>query len=487
MLVKRWYNLIFCFVFIPFAIAAQTRSNDIVIPLSDNRGIIIEGPHRFIEVAGIKGLNLTNLNSKAYFDSEALNSEKGTISLWMSPLESMDITRTAGPSAQLLAFPILRDKFPGRISDSCNFALSIDYYYPRLTGRFATGSILGKMSYGIPPFVYAESLPLRKGQWYNIALTWDKNSKAIVLFVNGQMAGHNYNANDFMKPEKRLFIGNPMMVISDVKITDKVLTGEQLNQEYLSQRPASNSESDETLKKLLTPVKKISEFKDVDKSWKKFYECKFDKSSDLEGWRLQTGELFYDKFKIKVTDEGLLYETPDIIHIESRGYLWCPAKCEGDCRVEYEFKIISPKGLSLVMFYASGMQGEDVIENQGLTKTGSMGDMLGRYSNYHWEFVRRVEAMRTDVETQYVNKNPWGKNLFIGCIPRLQNDTWHKLCFMKTGQQIIGIIDGIEVFNVNDDPYNNNGPVYNSGRVILREMYSTAMIYRNFVIYTKNN
>jgi len=147
--------------------------------------------------------------------------------------------------------------------------------------------------------------------------------------------------------------------------------------------------------------------------------------------------------------------------------------------------MISPRGLALVMWCASGMQGEDVIGDHGLTQSGSMGSMLSRYRNYHWEFVRRVEAMRTDVETQYVNKNPWSKSLYVGCVPRFEPNKWYRLSCIKVGNRLIGLLDGKVVFDVEDDPYDNNGPLLNSGRIVLRQMYHTAMRYRNFVVYRK--
>ncbi len=69
------------------------------------------------------------------------------------------------------------------------------------------------------------------------------------------------------------------------------------------------------------------------------------------------GDKFRDRFKLDITENGLYWETPDIIDTESRGYLWCPAKVEGDQWIEFEFQLVSPKGLALVMMCASGSQG----------------------------------------------------------------------------------------------------------------------------------
>jgi hypothetical protein len=56
---------------------------------------------------------------------------------------------------------------------------------------------------------------------------------------------------------------------------------------------------------------------------------------------------------------------------------------------------------------------------------------------------------------------------------------------MKTGNTISGYLDGKKIFEVEDTGFDNNGPVLNAGRVVLRQMYATSMLYRNFAIYQK--
>lgn len=481
------YLCLFFSYFFVLSPSLRAQHEELTIPLSDDSGLTIEGPHRFVEIAGITGLQVTSLKTKAFAKTTALNSAKGSVSFWMSPLENMDKSQAVGSSKDKMKYPFLADKFPLYNTDSCNF--SVFYwgaYYPRVVGRFTQGSFWGQMDYGLAPFVYAEDLPLQKRQWYHFVITWNKPAEILVIYVNGQMVGHNYSAKDFMEANERLYIGNPLMVISRLKIQNQVLTHDQVKKEYVALRPATNGPSDETIRRISTPQDKPALDVKLDDDWKKIYECKFNQPSDLDAWKFQTGDLFYDKFKLEVADQGLYWATPGTIHTETRGYLWCPVKLEGDCWVEYEFQLVSPKGLSLLIVYASGMQGEDVIEEYGLRKTGSMGDMLSNYRNYHWEYMRRVEAMRTDVETQYVNKNPWGKSIYVGCVPRFEQNRWYKIRFVKIGNRLHGSLDGKTVFDVTDN-LNNNGPIFSSGRVVLRQMYHTEMRYRNFTIYRKKS
>ena len=76
-------------------------------------------------------------------------------------------------------------------------------------------------------------------------------------------------------------------------------------------------------------------------------------------------------------------------------------------------------------------------------------------------------------------------SMYVGCIPRLERNKWIKLQCIKIGNRIYGAIDGKKVFEAEDSATANNGPVLNSGRIVLRQMYHTAMRYRNFKIYQR--
>lgn len=482
-----FYVLSFYFFISPINLIAGEKQKELAIPLTDASQLTIDGPHRFISIGGIIGLHVSSLKTKAFVETELLNSEKGSVSLWMSPLEDMNKAFGVGSPYDLI-YPLLSDQYPPRNCDSCSFSI---YYqgegYPRLLGRFTKGDIFKKLDYGLAPFVYIDDLPLRKGQWYNIVVTWDKPAGVLKMYINGELAGHNFSAKEFLVASNKLFIGNPLMVISRLKIQSEAADQERVKKAYLSLRPQSNRLSDNTVCSIVLPQNKPDLDLKLDNTWGKAYECSFTDPKDLDQWTFQTGDLLRDKFKLKTTGEGLYWETPAEIHVESRGYLWCPVNVEGDQWIEYEFQLVSPNGLSLLIIYASGMQGEDVINDHGLKKTGSMGDMLLNYRNYHWEYMRRVEAMRTDVESQYVNKNPWAKSLYAGCVPRFEQNRWYKIRFIKSGNRLYGSLDGKTVFDVQDNANDNNGPVLNSGRVVLRQMYNTAMKYRNFKIYRKKS
>jgi hypothetical protein len=451
--------------------------------LKDSAGIHIEGAHKFVSINNITGLQLTSLHSNAWIETSALQSDEGSVSFWISPLEDIDKSHNIDGS---LVYTLIADKPTVTNVDSTNFSV---YYqgvgYPRLIARFTDGSFWGQMDYGVSPFVYAESLKLFKGQWYHVVVNWSKTKNMLNMYINGEMVGHNFSAKSFKDAGNKLYLGNPLMVISNLSVEKKMLAEQEIDKSYMALRPSSNQPADGMIRSVVRPVDKGASSQ-LDKTWKKVYSCAFSKPADLQGWTFQTGDKYRDKFTLNASAEGLLWKTPDIIHTESRGYLWCPFSTEDDLCIEYEFQLLSPKGLALLIMCASGTRGEDIIQDQGLRKTGSMADMNANYRNYHWEYVRRVEAMRTDVETQYVNKNPWGKSLFVGCTQRLGQNKWIKIRFMKTGKRISGELDGRKIFDVEDTGFDNNGPLLNSGRIVLRQMYATSMMYRNFTIYQKD-
>lgn len=484
--IQNLYLLVAISLSLPFlsnCLSAQYNPVKLDIHLNDTTQLTIEGPHRFVKIAGITGLHVRSLKTKAFIETTALQSNRGTLSIWMSPLENIDKSPSTGLNT---IYPLISDYYPLGLVDSASLSV---YYngsgYPRVIARFTEGSYWEQMDYGIAPVVYAEALPLQKGQWYHFVVTWDKLAGKIIMYINGEQVGHNLLAKNFISGKNKVYIGNPLMIVSGLKIQTEILNSAEVKKEYLSMRPVTNQLSDSVIRNIVIPQKKPALNFQLSDSWEKVYNCSFTNKSDLEGWIFQTGDKFRDRFKLDITEKGLYWETPDIIDTESRGYLWCPVKVEGDQWIEFEFQLVSPKGLALLMMCASGIQGEDIIEDHGLSKTGSMGDMLANYRNYHWEYVRRVEAMRTDVETQYVSKNPWEKSLFVGSVPKLEQNRWIKIRFIKIDNKLYGSLDGYTVFEVEDSGFDNNGPVLNSGRVVLRQMYNTAMRYRNFVIYQR--
>lgn len=470
--------------------AAETSAataQGLTVPLRDPTGLQIDGPHRFLSVAGLTGFQPTSLSTRASVKTDLHRGSQGTVDFWFSPLEDL----TFFPSNQAASrvpfnFPFLSDTFPGREIDPMRFGVYLTSGYPAILAKFADGAIWSKLDFGLAPFVYAEKALLRQGLWYHLALTWDRVARRLVIYLNGMMAGHNLQADNFQDAAPVLYLGNPMMLLRDLRLQDHALSGEGIRSLYQQARPAENDLPDSDWRQMLSPAFLRPLDIERDASWTPVYECPFDRPGDLDGWvRQGPGEKFLGDFRMEQTPEGLFIRTPDALDKETRMYLWSQRTFEGDQWIEFDFRLESPKGLALLSICASGMQREDFIADHGVPPTGSMSTILRDVRNYHWEFVRRVEAMRTDVETQYVAKNPFGHRLHYGCIPRLEPHRWYRLRCLKAGPRLHGAIDGETVFDLEDDPFHNNGPVYNFGRIALRQMYHTALRYRNLVVYQR--
>jgi hypothetical protein len=457
-------------------------------PLSDATNLTVEGPHRFAEMAGWRGFQPTSLRTKAKVATTAHRTDRGCLTFWFAPLEDMDFysmpQRISDKSPGLGRFPLVSDTYPGREIEKMAFGIYWTMSYPQFLGKFATGDIWSKLDHGLAPFVYAENLCLCRGCWYYVTLTWDKPGGALRLYVNGRKMGTSDIASEFSEASDALYVGNPMMLMRNLRIEEEIPDESTVVTRYHAERPKGNDRADEDIRQAVDVLERPPLDISRDSSWREAFTCAFSKQADLDPWVFQTGDKYREQIEMKIGSEGLLIRTPAIIEVDSRMYLWSPRNFEGDQWIEYDFRPESKDGLALLAVCCRGPQREDLLDDR-LENSGSMGVILNRSVNYHWEYFRRVEIMRRDVETQYVSKNPWHWHMHYGCIPKLEVGQWHRLRFVKMGCRLHGSIDGRTVFDVKDDPLANNGSVLNFGRIGLRHMYNTAVRYRNLSVHER--
>lgn len=473
------------------ALVKEKRAGNFYAPLTDLTNLTISGKYRFVTINGLTGFQPTSLHTKAYVETQLHQGKKGTVSFWFSPLEELDFFPIAGSQRNrdryVFDYPFISDVFPPNQVNKMNFGIFWNNGDPQILGKFSAGGIWSKMDYSIPPFAFIEKVPMRPGSWYYLVMTWDKKARMIEIYVNGALMGYNDNATDFMESNDKLYIGCPMMVMRDLEFTNQVLRVEEIKTDYQKQRIAANDVVDAEITKLTTPAYGPDSNLKLDDSWEKSYTCSFTKESDLDGWHFQTHKSSLDSMILDITPEGLYFKTPDKIANATRLTLWGPKTFEGDQWLEVDFRLESPRGLALVIMCASGMCREDFIDDHELEMTGNMSPILAGTRNYHWEFVRRVNVIRTDMETQAVYKNPWGKHLNWSVIPKVEQNKWYKLRMIKIGNRIQGSLDGKIVFDVMDNPNGHAGPVFNFGRIGLRHMYHTTIRYRNLIVYERRN
>ncbi len=85
-------------------------------------------------------------------------------------------------------------------------------------------------------------------------------------------------------------------------------------------------------------------------------------------------------------------------------------------------------------------------------------------------------------------KNPYLYPLSFGSLSKpLEKNVWHKLQFIQTNSKLIGAVDGIIMVEFTDTGLTNNGPVYDFGRIAIRCMLRTKMLFRNLKVYNKKS
>lgn len=465
---------------------SETEKSEFNIGKNDRLKVV--GPSRTLNIGGYECFQPTSIQTNASFETQIHQKNKGTLSIWLTPLEDLGMFVYPNEVSDkfIYRFPLLSDVYPPRNTDEARFALYLENSFPPLVCKFADGGVWQRLDYESAPTVYSEVTDFRIGEWYLITVSWDRESKSLKLYVNGVRVGDSTFEVDFMESSSRLYVGNPLVCLRDLEFEDEVLSDEEIALKYESCCPEGGDALTSEIRAKNSPV----DFPDLDLERGDEWDCVFERSflneGEDEGLFLQTGDLYRERFNLEITQEGLLFETPDIIHKESRGYVWLPGTYEGDLWIEYDFRLESPNGLALILFYASGMQREDFHRDHGLLNTGAMGTMLTRYRNYHWEYMRRVCGARTDHESHYVHKNPWGRNFYRGCSERYEMGEWYRIRVVKAKNRIHGSINGRTVFDVMDDPFRGAGPVYNFGRIALRQMFDTKMRYRNLSIHQRS-
>jgi hypothetical protein len=460
-------------------------------PAAGSAQVTVSGPHRFIKIGGVAGYQPLSLETQLRIATDLHCGSTGSIALWVAPLETLNAISgmksfmDADPSAKL--YNLLSDSWPARSAENSVFAWRwTSNWNPTMSARFHSRSL--SWDHVPVPWAFVEHLPLEEKNWYQLVLTWNKQEHRIRMFVNGLLAGSNYQPFEMERPRPELFLGNTAMTFSGLELYSGELTPDEVSRKYRAAARPANPEVQRHLEALFTPVPKPAYAWKPDGDWKLGYSASFTKPDDLQGW-IQQGCL-QDPFKmreLRTTADGLLLDTPAQIENETRVYLWSPRNFEGDVAVEFEFRPERDSGLALLVVQASGMQREDMIADQPKRTTGSMKTIIAdRVRNYHWEFFRSYDFNLRHVSTQVMAKNPWERPLGFSSQPRLRLGEFHKAQFVQEGRHLRAAVDGKLVLDVVDDPAINLGPVFNFGRIGLRLMYDTRVTFRNLKVWNRN-
>ena len=500
----KW-NYRFCLlIFILFSVVTSTAQGPSPVytyladfTFADKAKIELKGQARIIGLSGRRGLNTTSIHSVLEMKAHTLGKLKGTVSLWFMPLEDMSTFDTkpgmSKSNPDFYVYSFLSDNPAPQNYNAANFKLAwTPRWHPSLTALFGKGSFYEE-AFNLPhkAAISVSHMAFKQNRWYQLALTWDYQKDQYDLYLNGIAIGsqNHFNPDKLYRDTvgSSLYTGNPALTISTIKFYDVVLEQKEVYADFKNTATSFSKEmEDELVGTYMGKGHGTFSWK-PDASWQKKLSIDFSKPADLDSFYVQGNPV-----AVKVNEEGLLIETIDKLYtgklLDSQVYVWSNRPFEGDLYVEYEFKVLRPGGLSLLMVQASGMNREDFMADYPLRTGGRMTTVYGEdVRNYHWEYYREMADMRNDVANSALMKNPFLYPLSFSALNTpVQTGVWQKLQFLQTGNKLIGAINGIKMVEFTDDGFTNNGPVYNFGRIAIRCMLHSKLVFRNVRVYNRS-
>jgi hypothetical protein len=459
----------------------------------------VQGTVRVLDLKGMKGINPTSIHSRLVMTRHNINeNESGTMNIRVFFLEEINVTH--GNDAKMgydnkwwRNYPLVSDFREVGQADSAIFGMFYNSdWHPGFYTKIYKGRLYpDRLSTPQKAFVCTEHFSFKANRWYQFSVTWNKLKQEMRMYANGVLIGTSdkfHTAFHFDKVRETLFAGNPVMCFNSADFYNVDLSGEELFRLYKESSVDFDSEYDKYLRHIFTGTEPKSFIYSPGKDWNKQIDFIMNEAGLLNNFYLQG----YSE-AVKVTGEGLCVETPNLPQqsgtLENQVYIWNRKFLEGDLYVEYEFKILSPGGLSLLMAQASGVQREPFMIDYKPRINGNMSTVTGQgVRNYHWEYYREMNDVRNDIASGGLMKNPFAYPLSYGTFDRnLDHEVWHKLQFLQQGSHIIGAIDGRILVEAEDNAAINNGPVLNCGYIAIRCMIHTKMLFRNLKVYNRNN
>lgn len=485
-------------VFFVFGQAPQQPKYVYLNDFSDADKIGVRGPARTIRFQERDGLNMTSIHSVLEIKNHTLKKDRGALSLWFMPLEDLSVApglpSMSNSNPYFSIVPFLADIPNPQDVKKANFKLFWNSgYHPNLIAMFAQGRVY-EDAFTLPhkALVSVSHFSFKKESWYQLVLTWDYEKDAYSLFINGILIGREdqFRTQKFSRDSinSSLYLSSPMLCFSDLRFYDYAMNNDEIYKRFRNDA----TKFDKGLEKELLFTYAGKNRKRFEwtpgKDWKEKLALDLSNPSDLDSFIVQGKPL-----NVQATNEGLLVETINKEYtgalLDSQVYIWTKKPFEGDLYVEFEFMTLRPGGLSLLMVQASGMNREDFMADYPLRATGRMTMVYGEdVRNYHWEYYREMADMRNDVENSALMKNPYLYPLSFGSLDKpVEKNVWHKLQFLQIGNKLIGAVNGIIMVESEDDGFSNNGPAYNFGRISIRCMLRTKMLFRNLKVYNKKN
>ncbi len=465
--------------------------------LNDTAKLKLTGPARTITIKGRSGINMTSIRSVLELKAHNLKREKGTVTIWVMPLEELSTFDTkpnmSKSNPHFYTYPFLSDNSNPLDFSAAAFKLAWSpRWHPSLMVQFGKGTFYEE-AFNMPhkALISVSHFAFNKNKWYQLTLSWNYKKDEYALYVNGVQVGRE--DQNRVLPLYRdsintsLFLGNPALCFSEINFYDEVFTPRETYDQFKKETTAFDKELDDELQYTYAGKGRKKFIWKMDNNWKKKLDISMTSPSHLDSFYVQGNPV-----EVKITGEGLLVETINKEYtgrlLDSQVYVWTNRPFEGNLYVEYDFKVLRPGGLSLLMVQASGMNREDFMADYPLRTSGRMTTVYGEdVRNYHWEYYREMADMRNDLENSALMKNPFLYPLSFGSLGTPVNkDVWHKLQFLQIGNKLTGAIDGVIMVEFEDDGFSNNGPVYDFGRIAIRCMLHSKLLFRNLKVYNQS-
>ena len=465
----------------------------------------IEGPAREIELHGRRGLNALSVKTVLSLPDpgHTLNLRRGSLTFWILPLEDVgyfnEPQHILDNEPDYGTCPLLTDHRPLRdLKDAGFFLACRNFWFRPLIYKFSRtkpdDSVFN--CHGERAAQGPDDFTFRPGHWYQIGLSWNRETRKLFLYANGVCLtdGYEFFPQIYDEAADALHSGTPLFAMGELAFYDTELSGGDFREIFRSETTHTDPDVMKELETTYDPGA-LPEFNwDIDESYKKELGLSLTQPEDLGHFYIQGCT-----DAPRVTEEGLLVETPvpreppyhffndPAMAAKSQVFLHTWKTFEGDLAFEVDFKILKEEGLSFVMIHSSGMQREDYMKDYPLRTTGSM-DMAFKENvrNYHWEFYRDMDGIRKDRATSLLFKNPRLHALAYQVLPeRLPLHTWHKLQFIQDGRRFRGAINGQTVFDVTEPAGDPSGGTYNFGHLSLRNMFKTKFLWKNLTVYAR--
>jgi len=457
---------------------------------------------RLIRHRGRTGLNVTAVKDAFALPAHTLNQPRGAASVWVMALEDIAVHAQHPHHREHLTqghvIPILADA-PGTQFDQhrAAFAFAVETnWHPQFYARWGRGAYYDTYKGQRNPAICCSHFEFHKGVWYQLIVTWDHPRGWHRIYANGIPIGEADRLADpqLQQPETasdRAYVGNPLLVIGAVDFFDQFLDPVAAEAIFRRACPEPDPEVQQHLRAVYIGQPTPFEGRPPG-GWQERLELSLTDPADLNALRLQG-----NTDAVRITPDGLRITTPEAYfqHGPMPGlegnqkhvYVWTRPVFEGDLYLEYQFMPLRPGGLSLLMTQCSGMQREDFFAEHPLSDTDLMRYLFGgSIRNYHWEYWRDMNDTRNTVASHVLVKNPFYRPLGYACRPqRLAENHWHHLAYLQEDSRIRCVINGDVVLDVTDSGFENNGAVYNFGRIAIRGMINTDLLCRNLRVLNR--